>query len=214
MPRLKDGSKSADHVRIKEQADLAKGIFRQLGIKITKTDYSISEKFNDEITFEGLLDVVAEWDMPPMFTNAPFIFDCKLTKDCTSTFGEFSWGRFNEAIDAEKRIYIGRQTEDGMDLLQAYSYLFLMEKKIGVRFNFAYLVFDYKKVLEYKIIIVPYEQQQVDNVIGRLIGTATRLKWFKSLNYPEIPTVKECKTCKVIDCVSRINMVELMANAI
>jgi len=38
----------------------------------------------------------------PMWERAPFIFDCKLTKDLHLTFGDFAWGHFNEAIDAER----------------------------------------------------------------------------------------------------------------
>jgi hypothetical protein len=40
-------------------------------------------------------------------------------------------------------------------------------------------------------------------------GAKLKLEQFKEMGYPAIPTISECKSCKVKDCTSRMRLEDL-----
>jgi hypothetical protein len=205
------GSISEPQKRIDQQAADFPKWMDHYGIKVAKTDYKVEVMFNNDIVFFGTCDALVQ------YKNRPYIFDLKLTADVTSTFGDFAWGNFKTfqhpvtiPMKPDHRgVYTHVQTvEDGgkeMDLLQAHSYMYIMEKFTGKRWGFLYGVFDYKaKGPDHKLIEVPYDFEEQEDLSSRMLGTSHKLNLFEEMDYAAIPSESECKICKAVGCLKRM----------
>ncbi len=206
IPPLKNGKPSTDQIRIDAQIERFPVIMEELGIKISKTNFLVEYPLFD-VLFHGTNDVLVT------YRNRPYIMDTKLTANCESTFGPFPWGRFTTPNRFDPRILetIWDPTDkDAMDLLQPYSYSYLMELLTQREWGFLYATFDYKPKSAHKIIeVLPSKEARWD-VERRLKTTKSKLITMANMDYKAIPSSEGCKGCKFMECSVRYNPEDMM----
>ena len=224
LPLLKNGKMSTDQIRIDAAVQNCRQVLEKYGITFHKAGETFEVPVGDVI-FHGTMDNLASWKLKP---NKPYIADIKFPKDCTSTWGDFCWGRFDEKhpdviqmeVDEKDGVYIARfdkeKIEEGeaMDILQAFAYMYIMEKKTLREWGFIYIIFDYKPKQNWKIVEIVRSQEGIDDVERRLLDTRHKLTRFEQLGYPAIPTWNECKSCKFLECPDRLKPEEEKSAAI
>lgn len=186
LPRLKNGEKSVDQLRIEEQAERAKNLFipgntEFLGLKMLSTQLELKSSKGRK----GTLDILAE----DITTKDLWIIDVKLTADLTSRRTQYSWGH---------------PWED-LDLLQQIHYEALYEEQFGVRPRMGLLVFDYsphKRLVFGEIIIT--DTKRLDKEL-RFQAAEEAFQLYEKHGWIKLPSVKECSTCP-LNCSSRIKL--------
>lgn len=185
LPRLQNGSKSIDQIRIESQAERAKRLFTVgeeefLGFTITRVQEKIVSKTTGR---EGTLDIVATDE-----NGATWVIDVKLTKDLTNTRTQYGWG--NEW--------------DQMDLLQQLHYEALYEEKHRIRPKMALLVFDYspQKRIEFGEIVIS-EKKRLEKEI-RFQAAEEAFMLYEDNGWTKIPSLKQCEACP-LKCDKRLS---------
>lgn len=214
LPRhKKTGKPSVYETRIRAQVQTMFEIFKEQNMKVHTKDFYV-EQVVANILFHGTNDVLLDWN------GKPYIFDMKITGDCTSTYGSFAWGSYDRKHPMVKTFikdggffmaeYDAKKIERGeiMDPLQAHSYQLLMEMRTNVPWGFLYGVFDYKKKPEWKMIEVPFSKDARNDTLRRLRETDEKLTYFENTNYEEIPHLDECSDCPVWNCSKRLHAAE------
>lgn len=183
LPRLKNGKKSTDQIRIEEQAQRAKELFDPnhpswLGYTINKTQLKLS--VDDK---EGTADI---WATDK--EGESWLIDCKLTADLTNTWGDYGWGK----------------DYDQLDLIQLPHYSDLFFEMYGHRPKMALFIADYspKKRIEFNEIVITEDRLKTKNF--RFAQARKIYDEYCLEGFPAVPSLKECKTCK-LDCKFRIN---------
>lgn len=183
LPRLKNGNKSKDQLRIEEQAIRAKELFDPthkdfLGFTIN----AVQVKLSDENS-EGTADIWAT-DRE----GESWLIDAKLTGDLTSTFGPYAWGRPWEELD----------------LVQLPHYQDLFLKQYGHRPRMALFVADYSpaKRISFDELVISDERRKTKN--ARFSAARKIFEEYSLEGFPVEPSEKECKDCK-LDCKFRYN---------
>jgi hypothetical protein len=211
LKKMRNGSFiPAAQQRIDLQIKRFPGIMKEYGIKIVKTGSEINMQFNNGIVIFGTLDCLVEWN------GQPYIMDLKLTSDVNNTYGDFSWGQFQEKHPTKEGVYVARfvpEQEEGMDIIQPFAYTYMMEKRTNSKWGFIYAVFDHKTNPEFKIIEVEHSEEGRRDMIERLNGTRAKLETFYKLNYKPIPSMRECKGCKHSSCDVRYVEEKLMGES-
>lgn len=101
LPRNKNGSKTANQLRIEEQADICKSMFDPksenfIGIELI----SVQLKLENEEDEKGTLDFLGK----RVSNGKPVIGDLKLTADVENTRGNYGWGNA-EQLDFTQQIH-------------------------------------------------------------------------------------------------------------
>lgn len=213
IPKLKrGGGKSTDEIRIEAQSIRMLEVMKKLGIIIKKTDFH-SEYDVNGVVLHSTQDLLGEWE------GSPYIFDCKLTADVRSTFGAYSaWGLFdtpdpkwlNHGLGDDVKIMIDTfdpqkfRDKKQMDLLQPQTYTYHMELKTQTKFKFAYIVADYKKNPEIRIIKIVDTPLGRASMLDRTTQTRKRMEYFIATNFAPISSWEECEKCPIMDCAIRM----------
>lgn len=182
LPRLDNGTKSTDQLRIEAQAERGRRILfdkqdpEYLGFNVISTQLAL--KFEDE---SGTADIVASDK-----DGNIWILDVKLTKDLTNTRTEYGWGN-----DLSQ-----------MDLLQLVHYAQLYEKIYGTRVSIAYLIFDYSSSKRIKVSVVNISQQRFEERNGRFKAAKEVVARYQERGWALSPSAKECENC-FLSCLKR-----------
>lgn len=188
LPRLKNGDKSVDQIRIEEQAMRFKSLMPMYGMKplevqkIVKTPWV----YDDDVTLRIVIDFIS----PIKYRTGPIVhdydlalIDLKLTQNINNTFGDFSWG-----------------FPANMDLIQAVFYYHVWEEHTGEKAPFYYWVFDHKKNPENKIIRKkdpePIDLAELHESIRK---THANLIYYAANEWPTNPNINLCKRCPLKD---------------
>jgi CRISPR/Cas system-associated exonuclease Cas4 (RecB family) len=182
LPRLDNGTKSTDQLRIEAQAERGKRILfdkqdpEYLGFNVISTQLAL--KFEDEA---GTADIVASDK-----DGNIWILDVKLTKDLTNTRTEYGWGN-----DLSQ-----------MDLLQLVHYAQLYEKIYGTKVNIAYLIFDYASAKRIKFAEIRISQSRFSERTTRFTAAKNVIKQYSERGWTFAPSSKECENC-FLSCPKR-----------
>lgn len=194
LPRLRDGSKSTDQLRIEEQAfRIKKALFDKndpdyLGFEIKSVQRHLS--VNDE---SGTLDIEAIDNKDNIW-----IIDLKLTKDLSSDRTKYGWGNDWSTID----------------LIQLTHYKELYNKVYNdVNPRVGLLVADYspKKQIEFGEILISNfklnEKRKRFAKAREVIALYEKNEWIK------YPSFNECKNCP-LTCDKRISETQIIKKTI
>lgn len=182
LPRLKDGNKSVDQLRIESQVERAKRLFspddpEYLGLTITDTQL----KLKDPRGREGTIDIVALDE-----EGATWVIDVKLTKDLSSNRTQYSWG--NDWVE--------------LDLLQQLHYEDLYFHEYKFRPRMGLLVFDYSpsKRVEFGEIRISAKRRVEKDI--RFTAAEEAFALYEKNGWIKTPNVKECEGCP-LSCKER-----------
>jgi len=178
LPRKKNGEKTADQIRIEEQASAFKKLFDPenknfIGYNIISTQEKIS--FDDE---EGTLDIVCENPT----NKRKIILDLKLTADVGS---EYSYWNSDTSID----------------LTQPTKYTRLFKRKYNEDCDFYYLVFDYSPRKNISIIKIHLKDGSFNELNKKEENIINFINSHKDIVDDESyynPSISECEKCKAI----------------
>lgn len=179
MKLLKNGKKSTDQIRIEKQAEIFFDVCKQHQIKFYGTDRTFHTELFGYKTF-------GTWDGYGLHKRNPVILDVKLPGNIDNDFGDFCWGDF-----------------ESMDKIQAYTYMEAGLKMDGLKYDFVFMVFDYKKNFSHKILHVPYNPHAKLEVQVRLDETHAKLSYHEANGWDPIGIVDECKECPFASSCSK-----------
>lgn len=183
LPRLKSGDKSADQLRIDQQAEAFKRYFDPsdelyLGFKIVDTQVVVSDGIR-----QGVIDIVAE-DEDGVICH----IDLKATSNVENTFGDYSWGN-----------------PENMDFIQQTLYSELYKKQTGIEVVRVFLlVFDWSPNLGKKLIELDISNASVEDCSYRFSEADRLINEYEEDYWPTVPSRKECSGCPV-ECGNRFN---------
>lgn len=183
LPRLLNGEKSIDQIRIERQAAKVKAWIEgenQLGLNLL--DKQVPIIINDQ---SGVIDLVM-LDISPTSDDV-WVIDLKLTKDLTSKRSVYSYGN----------------DWGGMDQLQLTHYGWLYKQKFGITPRLGLLVADYspKERIEFGEIIIP--ESKLEERSFRFQEARSAIELYEHYGWIKTPTLKECALCK-LECDKRI----------
>lgn len=178
LPRLKNGDKSIEQIRIEQQADRAKRILFDstdkdwLGFTLKSSQLEMRDENR-----KGTIDVVVTDQ-----GGATWILDLKLTMDLTSDRTKYGWG--NDWKD--------------LDLLQQTHYENLYMKTTasdGKPPRMGLLVMDYstKKRVEFGEIIISDEKRS--ECEARFKGAEEVFNLYQTNGWVKVPNYTECEAC-------------------
>lgn len=194
LPRLKNGDKSTDQLRIEAQAERAKRMLftpedeEYLGLIIKRVQYEM----RSPSLRKGTWDIEAEDK-----EGSIWLVDLKLTSDLTSDRTPYSWGH----------------NWDKLDLIQLPHYQDLYFELFGVRPRMALLVMDYtaqKRAVFGEIVISDSKLSQKE---VRFTTAEQVVALYNKHGWPTDPSIKECETCPLL-CKARINANKLIKKII
>lgn len=188
LPRLKNGNKSADQIRIEEQAMRFKSMLGTYGMKILEVQKVVAVPwiYDPNITLRIVIDFLS----PIKYRTGPIIhdhklalIDLKLTQNIHNNFGDYSWG-----------------FPANMDHIQAIMYSHVWEEHAGKKAPFYYWVFDHKKNPENKI-IKKKDPEMIDfaEMHESIRKTQANLDYYAANDWPTNPNVSICKRCALKD---------------
>ena len=184
LPRLKNGDKSTDQIRIDQQAErVSRMLFdvndpEFLGFNIIHKQLEI--KVGNK---KGTYDIVAEQHP----TNIPWILDLKLCKDATSDYSEYGWG--NDWTQ--------------LDLVQLVHYQDIYTEFYGIRPKTGLIVVDYspQKRVIFGEINISDEKRSEKNI--RFNAAEEAITMYEAHGWSKVPAIKECEGCP-LTCSSRL----------
>jgi hypothetical protein len=189
LPRLQNGKKSADQVRIEMQADMLPLNFQKMKWDIAYTNFNTTIKLNDKFSIKVILDaVVNAYDEEHGEVTA--IVDTKLTKDVNNKFGDSCWG-----------------SPEFMDHLSAVVYYWvfsLLLKEISEKhpnlksdlpIKFYYYVADYKQDMECKIIEKVIHPNSIREMEHKLKSSMSLILSWEEQGFPAMPHSSLCSNC-------------------
>jgi hypothetical protein len=193
LPRLKNGEKSAEHLRIDAQAERCKRMLfdekdpEYLGFSVIATQLEV--KVGNR---KGTYDIHA-WDQE----SWDWVIDLKLTSDLTSDRTQYGWGNDWASLD----------------LVQITHYQDLFLQKFGKRPRMGLLVMDYstqKRAMFGEICISENKLREKEN---RFKMAENVIDLYKTNGWVKIPNVKECEACP-LKCDMRIDESKLIKKVI
>jgi len=183
LPRLKNGLKSAEHLRIDEQAERAKKMLFDINdpeyLGFTLIESQLQIKVGNK---KGTYDIHARDE-----NNHPWIIDLKLTGDLTSNRTQYSWG--NDWSE--------------LDLLQVVHYQNLYNDRFGILPHMGLLVFDYstqKRVMFGQIIVSDTKRNETEKRFSAGEGV---IEAYNTHGWVKVPNIKECENCP-LKCDQRL----------
>ena len=188
LPRLKNGNKSTDNIRIDKQIENFPIVLEKYGIAPPKPQNC---QVNIQVSKHGFdldltLDFASKMNNPDYGDFPVAIIDLKLTKDVNNTFGDFCWG-----------------TPENLDYLQAQFYTFGFRehfselKRLPPNYTppFFYLIFDYKTNIEDKLIKTEYDESIEEELFERIERADNKIKEAQKLDWEARPDYTHCKNC-------------------
>lgn len=192
LPRLKDGKKSVDQIRIEAQAEFFKDKFLDYN-NITISNRAVYHKipYNKDIDLEMTSDIEGSIFDDNYNEERACIIDLKLTGNIHNQFGNFSWGNpYN------------------MDHIQAIMYHHIVSEEIKMNLgtdngkiidlSFYYAIFDYKPKPEHILIEVkptPIRKEEMKEAIRK---AAEKVKINNEFGWSETPSYNNCIDCPLI----------------
>lgn len=202
LPRLSNGRKSVDQIRIEAQVVNFKRLLKRYHCEAEKVQHEISrvwmhnyaDMFDEEIILFGTTDFegpiyIRAFNKNNEIVELDFddaVHDLKLTKSIHATLPDGSTWKYPWTIKD----------------LQARMYKYISGKP------FFYWIFDYKPNYEHRIYYVDDDPQKELEMHEAIRKTAEKLMEFKELGYPERPFFNICQHCPIKDCESRKNKIE------
>ncbi len=176
LPRLDNGTKSTDQIRIEAQAERGKRILSNpndseyLGFGIVSTQLRLTNE--DE---SGVIDIEATDG------KNDWIIDVKLTRDLTNVRTIYGWG--NELSK--------------MDLLQFAHYKSLYFKNFEREPKLGVLIFDYspKKRIKFSEIIL--SDLKAKEKVDRFNMAKDVVKLYSERGWIKTPSIGECEKCNI-----------------
>ena len=184
LPRVYGGKKSVDQIRIEEQAERFKRLFKPddpdyQGLEITDTQIKLSDL---DKRHEGTLD----FQTKEIVSGNVWINDLKLTRDVTSTRSKYGWG--NSWSD--------------LDMLQMILYADLFEKKHGIKPRVALWVFDYSPAKKIKIGEIKISRGAKSIKDLRMDAVIDVMELYHQDGWTTVPSESECRLCP-LTCAAR-----------
>ena len=194
LPRnKKTGAKSIDQIRLEQQIQVFKSMYKEHDIRIEKDNIQLKlgKPFGYvngvNVIIVGTLDIVSPIKFnrtkDEIVSHKLAVIDLKSTKNRHSTFGEYCWG------DPQR-----------MDHIQAVIYHWITS------YPFVYLVFDYNNAETMGYDFIPVNvtadmlmefKESVRKVVG-IMGIEEAYDWKRTNNLNHL-----CKDCPIIECKSR-----------
>jgi hypothetical protein len=183
LPRLGNGSKSAEHKRIEQQMERFKRMFDPTakefrGLMIIDRQVEIKDNKNRR---KGTIDFVTK----DLETDEIWINDLKLTADATSTRSKYGWGH----------------SWDKLDMLQMVHYQDLYAGKHGPA-RAALWVFDYSTQMRVKIGEIKISDKAKQEKDIRFDSAIEVIDMYEDRGWSTIPSEEECKGCP-LKCADR-----------
>lgn len=190
LPRLKNGNKSTDHIRIDEQIERFDEVLAKYGISKPKPENC---QVNIQVSARGFdldltIDFAAKMNNPEYGNFPVAIIDTKLTKDRESTFGPFGWGAPENIDPLQGQMYT-------FGFREYYSALKRLPNEYTPPFFF--LVFDYKPNYGDSLIKIDYDQTFEEELFERIERTDNKIKESIQLEWESRPDYDQCKKCPV-----------------
>lgn len=178
LPRKLNGEKTADQLKIEEQATNFKRLCAEYGITITDKNTQRRYRIPYEHEFKNECDVfitgVLDFEHP-IWVKEEFVecvIDLKLTKSLTNTFGPHAWG------NAEYN-----------DHIQFDIYNFISKKPC------LYWVFDYSKELNQEMFMHEVDEEDFSIMHQRIRQVIIELMFCKDNEWMQEPNYNSCKDC-------------------
>lgn len=184
LPRLKNGDKSVDQIRIEEQAELCKEMLFN-----KESEHYLGFKVKDvQVRFDSgdrpiVLDILAEDE-----TGMDVDLDLKLTKDVTQTYGKFGWGNIEH-----------------LDYLQQVHYHNVFKEVTGKDIRSILLVFDYSPNKGVKLIELDVTDAALDEAQIRFEAVEEVVDHYNKHGWIHLPSLKECEGCP-LKCDKRFGL--------
>ena len=181
IPKLKNGTKSTDELRIEAQAEVFKQVLPHYHMKIVTPEgqdnpsAAVNWEHGEDVLLTGIFDAVVLWD------GAPAVMDLKLTGSLISRWGpngKPGWGDYFN-----------------MDHIQAYLYMYLAEKIVKRKMRFVYALFEYAPDPKFKFLEIKDSPMKRQEMLRRLDETRDKLLAMKAAGYPRQGHYKLCDRC-------------------
>lgn len=182
LPRTSTGRKSADHIRIDEQADRFKQLFEPgnidfQGFKIIEAQLEL--KVGNR---KGTIDFVTQ----QLETGDIWINDLKLTRDANSTRSQYGWGH----------------NWTDLDMVQLVHYSSLYSDTFGIVPRVGLWVFDYSPNKQVKFGEIIISKKAVAKKELRFDAALEVVQLYQERGWTKLPSESECKNCK-LQCLQR-----------
>lgn len=179
LPRNKDGSETAVHRRIRQQAAVFAELFdplskQYLGYTITSVQGKLSGSISG-VEVEGTYDILDE------ASKIPTILDLKMTEDITNTRTVYGWGNPSHELD----------------LIQQVLYQELYFQMYGVRPNMVLLVFEHGTQMRVKIIKLNISEERRRQCFERFEAASSVIEEYERVGWSYDPSEKECGGCGI-----------------
>ena len=201
LPKLKNGSTSAEEIRILEQVEAFNKHKdnEKFKIDILAKNISLAVNYKD-VTLTGRLDFIGKIHYKQTNKIANLIGDLKLTGEFQS-YGDFSWNR-----------------PEFMDHTQAIMYQFLVNNYLkddtindinklldkNLETHFIYFVYDYSTKKQYSFIKVLYSSMREAELKEDIRKTQIAMLEMQEQGYPYNPSYDDCKKCPLkYSCTER-----------
>jgi hypothetical protein len=185
LPRTSFGKKTADQLRIEQQAERFKRMFipgdsEFCGQEIIDTQVELRD---DKNKHKGTLDFVTK----DVTTHQIWVNDLKLTSDVTSTRSKYGWGN----------------PWDQMDMLQMVHYRDLYANHLGTpHLKTALWVFDYTKYMRCKIGEIKISEKAKHAKDIRMSSAFEVIDLYEKNGWATVASEEECRRCP-LSCVDR-----------
>ncbi len=176
LPRLDNGTKSTDQIRIEAQAERGKRILSNpndpeyLGFGIVSTQLRVTHE--DE---SGVIDIEATDG------KNDWVIDVKLTRDLTNTRTIYGWG--NDLST--------------MDLVQLAHYSNLYEISTGRKPRVGFLIFDYSAKKRIKFSEILLSETRIRERLDRFNMAKEVVKLYETKGWVKTPSIGECEKCNI-----------------
>lgn len=173
LPRNKNGSKTADQIRIEEQANIFKNALYNdkcpyyLGFEVVDTQVHVEDEKS-----KGFIDVLAKRG------DELAIIDIKLTRDFHGVNPPYSYGDMNS-----------------MDMIQLALYKYLYDKEHGTDVTTYIFVGDYSTKMNRKLVQVDVSLNKIDEVLARIDEGYKVIDAYQENGWTYDPSEWECKDC-------------------
>lgn len=183
LPRLLNGKKSSDQIRIEEQAMVFKSKLKEFNMKILETQlkFQVEWPYDRRVLVQPTIDFVSP--IIGQYNGVKYdykyaIFDLKLTQNIRSGFGMYAWANPQD-----------------MDHLQAFTYVWAFKEATGREVPFFYWVFDYKKNPEDVMIKKKVDDMNYNEMHETIRKTVAYWDYYNKTGWDANPTPELCRNC-------------------
>lgn len=182
LPRLKDGKKSAEHIRIEEQAERFKKWISDNGFEILPETIQMQITLDTEHGTDGVIDfMLIDTQGKIGYPGEIFITDLKFTGDIYADFGFVNWNKPQE-----------------LDLTQQISYTRIWFENTGQLLRSILYVADCSTAMNVKTYVITIDPDKNFPIIEERFKNAYELVdayVSEGIDMPANPSMKNCKDC-------------------